>query len=134
MKKETKGLNQLALEAHENSKAKGFYDDEDGKNIALKQLLIISEIAEGCEALRINKRFDSEANPWSIKAVDAIEDQHLFENVFKVHVKDTFEDELADAIIRILDLAAYQNIDIENHVALKMRYNSTRPYKHGKKF
>lgn len=42
--------------------------------------------------------------------------------------------ELADLIIRALDFAANEHIDIETHVRLKMRYNSMRPYKHGKEY
>lgn len=49
-------------------------------------------------------------------------------------VKDTLEDELADALIRLLDLTAHLGIDIERHIELKMQYNALRPYKHGKKY
>jgi len=49
------------------------------------------------------------------------------------YVKDTFEDELADTIIRILDLCGYLGIDIDEHINLKMAYNRERPYKHNKK-
>jgi NTP pyrophosphatase (non-canonical NTP hydrolase) len=41
--------------------------------------------------------------------------------------------ELADAIIRILDIAAFHGIDIAHAVADKMAYNETRPYRHGNK-
>lgn len=50
----------------------------------------------------------------------------------KEGVKDTLEDEMADSIIRALDMCGYLNIDIQAHVEAKMRYNSTRGYKHGK--
>jgi NTP pyrophosphatase (non-canonical NTP hydrolase) len=49
-------------------------------------------------------------------------------------IKDTVEDELADVIIRTLDLCGYLGIDIEKHVELKMRYNESREYKHGKNY
>lgn len=41
--------------------------------------------------------------------------------------------ELADAIIRILDLAGYLQIDMAELIALKHNYNLTRSYKHGNK-
>lgn len=51
--------------------------------------------------------------------------------------KDDEEDfavELADAVIRIADLCGYCDIDLEEVIEEKMKYNETRPYKHGKKF
>jgi NTP pyrophosphatase (non-canonical NTP hydrolase) len=55
-------------------------------------------------------------------------------NQFKAVVKDTFEDEIADTIIRLFDLCGWLGIDIHKHIMLKLNYNSTRPYKHGKAF
>ena len=55
-----------------------------------------------------------------------------FKDCFERFIKDTFEDELADIMIRVMDLAAYKEIDLEKHIALKMRYNAMRPHKHGK--
>jgi NTP pyrophosphatase (non-canonical NTP hydrolase) len=49
-------------------------------------------------------------------------------------VKDTFEDEIADTVIRLLDLSEGLGIDIEKHIRLKLEYNKTRPHKHGKKY
>lgn len=37
-------------------------------------------------------------------------------------------------MIRVMDLAAYKKIDLEKHIALKMRYNSMRERLHGKKY
>jgi len=44
-----------------------------------------------------------------------------------------FEVELADAVIRIFDLAAAMSIDLERIIEIKHEYNKTRPYKHGGK-
>ncbi len=41
--------------------------------------------------------------------------------------------ELADVIIRILDLCGFMGWDIEQALILKMEYNDTRPYRHGGK-
>ena len=38
------------------------------------------------------------------------------------------------AVIRIADLCGYLNIDLESHIKAKMRYNESRPYKHGKEY
>ena len=42
--------------------------------------------------------------------------------------------ELADAVIRIADLAGALGIDLDRAIAEKMAFNEKRPYKHGKKF
>lgn len=41
--------------------------------------------------------------------------------------------ELADVIIRVLDMCALYGIDIESVLMEKHRYNRTRPYRHGGK-
>jgi NTP pyrophosphatase (non-canonical NTP hydrolase) len=41
--------------------------------------------------------------------------------------------ELADVIIRICDTCGQYGIDLDRAIRLKMEYNKTRPYKHGKK-
>lgn len=40
--------------------------------------------------------------------------------------------ELADAVIRIADMCGYYGWDLEEAIKIKMTYNATRPYKHGK--
>ena len=42
--------------------------------------------------------------------------------------------ELADVVIRSFDLADEAGIDLGGMIAEKLRYNATRPFKHGKKF
>lgn len=58
----------------------------------------------------------------------------VFKDFFTTYVKDTFEDELADVIIRVLDLCAFKGIDIESHIKAKMRYNTSRQFMHGKSY
>lgn len=118
-------MNKLRDEIHENAKAKGFYDNE--REIGTLLMLIVSEIAEAMEADRKGYR--------AIK-IDFVEKQEgeSFVNHFRDKVKDTFEDELADTIIRVLDLCGYMDIDIDRHVALKMRYNREREKMHGKRY
>ena len=41
--------------------------------------------------------------------------------------------ELADVVIRLLDICGYLNIDLEVAIVEKMRFNETRPYRHGGK-
>lgn len=48
--------------------------------------------------------------------------------------KDTFEDEIADQIIRLCDLCGELNIDIEKQIQWKLKHNESRPAKHDKRF
>ena len=41
--------------------------------------------------------------------------------------------ELADCMIRILDMCAHYEIDIEASIMAKHQFNKSRPYKHGKR-
>lgn len=64
------------------------------------------------------------------------EQEYVTENgVKKPTLKpEGFMVELADAAIRIADLAYLVKGDLEAAIAEKHEYNRTRPYKHGKKF
>lgn len=42
------------------------------------------------------------------------------------------EEELADLILRIADIAGFMRIDLGRAVLAKMAYNAKRPHKHGK--
>jgi NTP pyrophosphatase (non-canonical NTP hydrolase) len=54
--------------------------------------------------------------------------------VYKVNDKpEGFAVEIADAIIRLLDLAGYYGLDIQSAIQEKHKYNMTRPYRHGNK-
>lgn len=44
------------------------------------------------------------------------------------------EAELADCIIRIMDMAGALELDVPAAIVAKMKYNNSRPYKHGKRF
>lgn len=130
-------INQLAKQIHESARAKGFYDREI--NVAEKLCLIHSEVSEALEADR-KKKYTRLKKEWHLEGMADPDYGHTFNNdlefavEFNVSVKDTFEDELADVIIRVLDLCALKGIDIENHVKAKMRYNAMREYKHGKEY
>lgn len=122
----TTGLNELARQFHERSKAKGFWDEERETGTLL--MLIVSELSEALEADRKNKHANMPFFNFDVDTGDS------FEDAFKKNIKDTFEDEIADVAIRLLDLIGKMGIDIEKHISLKMQYNATRPYKHGKAY
>lgn len=129
MKYQVEGLNKLSKQINNFVVEAGF----DGNDVPLRTALIHSEISEAFEAYRKDKFVNlSEKEKRGISALNEIEQ---FKEAFEKSVKDTFEDELADSVIRLLDLCAKLDIDIEYHVEQKMRYNETRGYKYGgKKF
>ena len=118
---------EIIKQAHENAVEKGFYDDGD-KNIGELLMLVVSELGEALEAHR-NGRF---SNYGFYDRSGSFPEHEI--KCFEKEVKDTFEDELADAVIRICDMCGYLNIDLEKHIELKMKYNATREYKHGKRY
>ena len=127
-------LNQLRDEAYQNASKHGFHDSDRKVSetkfglhalIAQRLALIHSEISEALEA-------DRKERGANLEAFDSSADS--FSEKFKAHIKDSFEDELADAVIRILDLCGWMDIDIQRHVELKMQYNSGREKMHGKEY
>ena len=77
--------------------------------ISQRLMLITSELAECCEAIRQDK----------------LESEHLpgFTGL---------EEELADVVIRVFDLAARFAPNLPDAIITKMKYNKTRPMMHGK--
>jgi len=118
-----KSLGSKILEINE-SNGWGDKKHEVGTNL----MLIVSELSEAMEA----DRKDKYTEPNAIHDLD-LNDDNTFKEVFEKRIKDKFEDEIADTVIRCLDLCVRMNIDIERHIELKLKYNSTRGYHHGNK-
>ena len=123
-------INELAKQVHENAKAKGFFDKE--KNIGEMLCLIHSEVSEALEADRKDMYADLPENTLDV-LVDFF-NKETFQSEYEDLVKGTFEEEMADIVIRVMDLCAFKGINLEKHIKAKMRYNSLREYKHGKKY
>ena len=130
-------LKELRDSIHKNALDHGFYET----NLAFdplvvdKLLLIHSEIGEATEAYRTAHFANVEKYYKAMEIVKSLGDAPTTRKIiFESEIKDSFEDELADAIIRLLDLCGYMEIDIDKHIELKTAYNKEREYKHGKAF
>lgn len=134
------GLATLANQFHEFQINMGFTDS----NITQRLMLSASEIFEAFEAYRNDNRIDINDDQDLIDGRTLCEDLYrLIENndmgnfkfLFQTNIKDTFEDEMADAIIRILAMCGENHIDISSHIIFKMKFNELRGHKFGgKKF
>ena len=124
-------LNEISQQIYEANKLKGF--DVKKENLGQTLCLIHSEISEALEAVRKNRHADLiAATNNGINDLDL--DDTIFKIVFDRYIKDSFEDEIADTFIRLMDLVGALEIDIDKHIELKRLYNSLREYKHGKAF
>ena len=99
---------ELMESIHENAQEKGWWDKprEFGTLIALCH----SELSEAIDADR-NGNGSSE------------------------HIPDFsgVEEELADCIIRIMDIAQFYELELGDAIVAKMKFNTKRPHKHGGK-
>lgn len=103
-------IEELVKDAYANSKAHGFHDGT--LNIAEKLCLIHSEVSEALECNR-----NGEPDYW-----------------MSGPKPEGLATELADVVIRVADLCGALGIDLQFMLHQKMKYNSTRPHKHGKAF
>ncbi len=115
--------NQLAADIHANSLKHGWWEDKPSTEHFLT--LVVCELAEAVEADRKNK-WAHIPNPipagtWCSPQIFHTGNVHFLSN-FEARIKDTVEDELADAAIRLLDIAGAYNYDFSKPFA--GNYNS----------
>lgn len=130
----------LVTRAHDNAVKHGFWDPplDFGTAIAL----IHSELSEALEEVRAGRPniwfHCQEGDPAlpcdPADATDCFQFGHEDQCPHRGKKPEGAAVELADAVIRIADLCGHMGIDLEAAIALKMEYNETRPYKHGKQF
>jgi len=112
-----KTLREIQQAVYANNVAHGWHEGaftNTPETITTKLMLAVGELSE---------------------AVEEIRNGHPYDKVYFTgdNKPEGFGIELADAIIRLLDVAEHLGIDMQDAVILKHNYNLTRPYKHGGK-
>jgi NTP pyrophosphatase (non-canonical NTP hydrolase) len=102
-------ISELQKSIHQLAIEKGWWEKD--REIPELLCLIHSEISEALEAYRVKG----------------------LENWIENGKPEGVAVELADAIIRILDLAEYFGFNMEKEILNKHEYNKSRPYRHGQK-
>lgn len=123
-------ISEIVTRAHDNAVKHGFWDPapEFGTAIAL----IHSELSEALEEMRAGNKIRPGA---PVPMLYYSGGGYVATGPTKACTKpEGVAVELADAVIRIADLCGHLGIDLEAAIALKMEYNETRPFKHGKQF
>lgn len=126
-------LKKLTELIHTNAKQKGFYDSVNDLHFINSQLFECSkELAEASEGYKQGKLADSDIVKGMNRCLDKSE---YWKNDFEAKIKDSVGDELADTLIRILDLSYHLEIPIIEHIRAKCHYNfEFREKLHGKRF
>lgn len=102
-------LADMQKEIYDNSARHGFWAAETDPRIKL--FLIVTEVTEAFEAIRNNNEVSDHLPGVPMLA-----------------------EELADIIIRTLDLAEHEGFDMHDIIKQKMAFNESRPIRHNKLF
>jgi len=114
--KETFGV--LCSVVHKSAYSKGFWNPDiscnkpDTQECAVKAALIHGEVSEFVEAIRMPQM---------------LPDKHLKNRM-------NYEVELADIVIRVMDLAEALRVDLASVILEKIQFNKSREPMHGKTF
>ena len=109
-------ISALCRRSHELARAKGWYDGRDVSDVNVRialVALVVTELSEAIEAIRNGEPAIHYDPPTGKPEGPCVE--------------------LADAVIRITDMAEALGWPLEEAIETKHSYNSTRPHRHGGK-
>ena len=116
-------LNEWAKQIHENACQHGWHEEK--RSPAHFMALIMTEVAEAIEADRNSRRVSKDNMVKFVAVTTEEENYHVTDAMFTIayqeYIKGTVEEELADAVIRILDMAYEIYGD-------KMNYEDSYPF------
>lgn len=109
-------LNKLRDKAYQCAVAHGWHEENLSDEHFL--CLVISELMEAVEADRKGKHADTihfnQEMDYCLRELKVFGENYdkAFIDMFEYYIKDSVEDELSDACIRLLDLAGLRNVDL----------------------
>lgn len=117
------GLNEMGRQFNELAREKGWYEPGKEKTFLEDMMLVVSEISEAVEDYRAGLPLNETQYKFKTPA----------DEVDGTPKPNGIPSELADAVIRILEVAYNHGIDMDKAVREKHEFNKTREYRHGGK-
>lgn len=112
--------NELRDRAYQNAVNHGFHDENHSSYHYL--MIVVTELGEAVEADRKGKYAQRRMFEDNYDTPQVNPDSHwMF--CFETFIKDTVEDELADAAIRLFDFAGSMNLNIHDHYFTEGNYS-----------
>jgi len=122
-------INEMAQNVYDYAEKQGFHETPFNFGEAL--MLIVSELGEAIAAHRRGRLCGHPEALENLNPEEALEkDTQKFKHIYEHFVKGTVEEEIADALLRIGNLAVRLGMDLDWHCRAKMCFNTTRPFKH----
>ena len=128
-------LRNLQGEIFENNVKKGWWQGRDPKDVNTRLgllMLICTEVAEGAEEVRTGQPlYYTNKN-----CTNGVQPMMTWEEPLKAPAEfkpEGLGSELADVVIRCMDMAGGLGLDLGACILAKMRYNETREFRHGNK-
>lgn len=114
-------LNNLRNKAYKAACEHGFHDKQISDEHCL--MLVITELSEAIEADRKACRANIDAFKRRFALTVDKPSTEAFKEAFEVFIKDTVEDELSDACIRLLSLAGLRGTDLSKCKKFEMLFS-----------